>query len=150
MPTTTHSAFAPAAHRHLDDAEYLHKAKRWANADHLTGFAAECGLKAILISYLGGKLTEKGLPTHDDIPSGSKSYGHIDRLWDQLGATVAGRNAAQYSALISAPNPFSAWKVDERYSDGAHIDETRVTQHLAQAKRILSLHEQAQINGALL
>ncbi|WP_152547035.1 hypothetical protein [Amycolatopsis orientalis] len=150
MSTTTYSAFAPAAHRHLDDAEYLHEAKRWANADHLTGFAAECGLKAILISYLGGKLTTGGKPTHDNIPSGSRSYGHIDRLWDQLGATVTGRNGAQFSALIAAPNPFSSWKVDERYSDGTHIDETRVTAHLTHARRILSLHEQARINGAII
>jgi hypothetical protein len=47
VPTTAPSDFA-AARRHFDDAQLLHGAQRFANADHLAGVAAECGLKAIL------------------------------------------------------------------------------------------------------
>ena len=40
--------FLDAHQRHWDDAEHLLQAQRWANADHLYGFAAECGLKAVV------------------------------------------------------------------------------------------------------
>ena len=44
----THSAdFSNAHNRHWQDAELLFCDRRWANADHLYGFSAECGLKAV-------------------------------------------------------------------------------------------------------
>lgn len=42
-----HPADFPDAHaRHWQDAERLAQAGRWANADQLYGYSAECGLKA--------------------------------------------------------------------------------------------------------
>ncbi len=35
------------------DAQALMAAKRWAGAYHLVGYAAECGLKACILSHLG-------------------------------------------------------------------------------------------------
>ena len=40
--------FADAHRRHWEDAELLHDHGRWANADQLYGFSAECGLKAVM------------------------------------------------------------------------------------------------------
>jgi len=39
--------FLDAHERHWEDAELLFGNRRWANADHLYGLAAECGLKAL-------------------------------------------------------------------------------------------------------
>jgi hypothetical protein len=41
--------FPASARRHLADAKLLEANGRLANAGHLYGFAAECGLKALLI-----------------------------------------------------------------------------------------------------
>ena len=46
------SDFTDAHCRHWDDAELLFKLQRWANADQLYGFSAECGLKAVM-TFLG-------------------------------------------------------------------------------------------------
>lgn len=43
------SDFFNAHQRHWKDAELLYKEKRWANADHLYGLSAECGLKAVMV-----------------------------------------------------------------------------------------------------
>lgn len=43
--------FHDAHERHWDDAERLFEAQRWANADHLYGVAAECGLKWLMVHF---------------------------------------------------------------------------------------------------
>ncbi len=43
--------FLDVHHRHWDDAERLFAAQRWANADHLYGMAAECGLKRLMRAF---------------------------------------------------------------------------------------------------
>jgi hypothetical protein len=142
------SNFAVAGQRHLQDAQMLHQQQRWANTDHLSGVAAECGLKAILLEFLGGRLNNSGKPTHPTKPP-KHHYGHINVMWSELAATSHGRGGAQFAALISEACPFSNWDVGERYSDGTHIDETRAGEHLSAAQRILSLHQQARIDGVL-
>jgi hypothetical protein len=148
VPTTVPSNFAAAGQRHLKDAQTLHQQQRWANADHLSGIAAECGLKAILLQFLGGVPNPRGMPTHPTMPP-RHHYGHINSMWSELAATSHGRGGAQFAALISVPCPFTNWDVSERYSDGTHIDEQRAGQHLSEAQKILALHEQAKINGVL-
>ncbi len=148
MSTTVPSNFAAAGRRHLQDAQALHQQRRWANADHLSGIAAECGLKAILLDFLGGTRNPRGLPTHPSKPS-RHHYGHINVMWSELAATSHGRGGAQFASLISAPCPFTGWDVGERYSDGLHINEQRAGGHLSEARKILALHQQAQTNGAL-
>ena len=52
----------PAAHRrHCKDVEPLFAHNRRANADHLYGFSAECGLKAVM-KGLGMKVGAIGRP----------------------------------------------------------------------------------------
>jgi hypothetical protein len=98
-PTTQYVQFAEAARRHLADALLLHDRKRFANADHLAGVAAECGLKAILMDHLGGVLNGKGKPSHPANPA--HKYGHLPSLWSDLATTAHGRAAAQFATLIS-------------------------------------------------
>ena len=43
--------FSGAGRRHYKDAELLKSDNRIPNAGHLFGFAAECGIKALLVSH---------------------------------------------------------------------------------------------------
>lgn len=43
--------FLDAHQRHWQDAKLLFQAQRWANADHLFGMAAECGLKRLMQAF---------------------------------------------------------------------------------------------------
>jgi hypothetical protein len=119
-----------------------------ASADHLAGLAAECGLKAILIDHQGGTLNDKGKPTHPSLASG-KSYGHAGQLCGELAATAHGRSAAHFTALISEPNPFRDWNINDRYTDGTRITRQAVVDHLAAARLVLDLYSQALTDGML-
>lgn len=66
--------FHSAAHRHWNDAEFLHCDSRLGNAYQLYGLAAECALKAVM-QGLGMQLGDKGRPQEP----GHKV--HIDKLW---------------------------------------------------------------------
>ena len=58
--------FSDAHRRHWEDAELLHAYSRWANADQLYGFSAECGLKAVmqvLGMHVDGHRTTQGAGT---------------------------------------------------------------------------------------
>nr|VFK54807.1 MAG: hypothetical protein BECKTUN1418F_GA0071002_105616 [Candidatus Kentron sp. TUN]VFK55380.1 MAG: hypothetical protein BECKTUN1418D_GA0071000_103118 [Candidatus Kentron sp. TUN]VFK60455.1 MAG: hypothetical protein BECKTUN1418E_GA0071001_105815 [Candidatus Kentron sp. TUN] len=43
--------FFDAHNRHWQDWEQLFASERWANADHLYGMAAECGLKCLMQAF---------------------------------------------------------------------------------------------------
>ena len=51
--------FLDAHLRHWTDAELLYAAQRWANADHLYGISAECGLKGLTETFKNGPLAGK-------------------------------------------------------------------------------------------
>jgi hypothetical protein len=120
---------------------------RWANADHLAGIAAECALKAILLGYLGATLNSSNLPMH---PQASKSLSHVDRLWNQLPQMISGRSIGPaFTSLIVGTNPFAAWAVDDRYSDGNAITEGSARSHVLKAQAILGILEQAMLTGAV-
>jgi hypothetical protein len=68
--------FFNAYQRHYKDAESLYTASRWANADHLYGFSAECGLKCIMQNF-GMRLD----PITETPPK--KDKVHIDQVWDR-------------------------------------------------------------------
>lgn len=59
--------FLDAHDRHWNDAEYLFAALRWANADHLYGLSAECGLKRLMIAF-GMPVTTSGNPQRRQAP----------------------------------------------------------------------------------
>ena len=61
-PMTYPADFTGAHRRHWQDAELLFAEHRWANADQLYGFSAECGLKAVLKK--DGELIEGKYKTH--------------------------------------------------------------------------------------
>ncbi len=40
--------YTSAAHRHLRDVGVLHRQERWDNVGYLSGYVAECGVKAVI------------------------------------------------------------------------------------------------------
>ena len=66
--------FTEAHRRHWKDAKLLYAHRRWGNADHLFGFSAECGLKAVM-TRLGMPLGFPVVPASRDTESTSKTYG---------------------------------------------------------------------------
>lgn len=57
--------FLDAHERHLIDAKQLYNAARIANADHLYGLSAECGLKQLMYCF-GMSLDASGCPSKRD------------------------------------------------------------------------------------
>ncbi|MDR3553905.1 MAG: hypothetical protein P4L55_04045 [Syntrophobacteraceae bacterium] len=58
--------FCDAAYRHFNDAKRLFDNDRMANADHLTGIAAECALKAVMVGLgmnLGAGMSPNNVST---------------------------------------------------------------------------------------
>ena len=116
------SDFPDAHQRHWEDGERLYQAQRWANADHLYGLSAECGLKAVMAG-LGMPTDSMGNPTE------SQYRVHVNVLWDVFLTFLEGR-MARYIGLVPHTNPFRDWRVEQRYAHQKHV-----TREIAQAHR---------------
>ena len=117
--------YRDAAERHFEDAEYLksdNTANRAPNADHLYGFSAECSLKAVMTA-LGMERTNAGAPRD----SGLKV--HMPEQWAAFQSFASGRLAARYLNVLDQSNPFSDWKVDQRYFHRQTISSTVMSRH---------------------
>ena len=133
--------FADAEARHWEDAELLLGQSRWANADHLYGLAAECGLKAVLSAL--------GPPPEQDSGAPKDHKVHVDKLWPKFILTAAGSPRAGYAALLPSPSPFCAWSVHHRYEPQARFSEAAVRGFRAGALAVRALMAQARLDGVL-
>lgn len=132
-------SYTEAAKRHATDAKLLDEASRFANANHLLGFAAECALKAVLRALYPTLFEAEGDPI-------KKHKVHINTLWPQLATIISGRSE-DYLALPET-NPFGLWSVHARYA--ADADGPRAEIHEAQkrgAEACLELLAAARENG---
>ena len=134
--------FLDAHQRHWDDAERLFNAQRWANADHLYGLAAECGLKRLMLAF--------GMPfdANKDEPANRNDRVHANHIWARLESYRNGY-AQSTEYLLPTKNPFDDWHVSDRYAHQASFDETRAQAHLAGATIVYDLIKQAQREGLL-
>ena len=140
-------AFGLAARRHLRDAQHLLVDGRFPNAEHLAGFAAECAIKALLIGFYGLPSPTKGAPK-----LGKQAFSHLPGLWADAAIFVNGRTAlagTRASVLLASTNPFTAWSVDGRYEDGNAVTHSTANRFWGEARRLVALLEQAELNGAL-
>jgi len=136
------SAYGSAATRMWTDAETLYASTRLGTADHLYGLAAECCLKAILHAV--------GIIPADAPSKPQKPFGvHIDRLWGEYNAALAGPHSATYA--VAQLNPFNVgpWKADDRYLHDSKFSATRVSAHQNGAKQAWVMFEQAVLNGTI-
>lgn len=118
-----------AATRHFRDGSLLEENGRLANADQLFGFAAECGIKSVLVQ----------LPGH--AAEGSLSPGlrqHVNDLWDHAAVnSIHRRYRGLLVVLKRLPNPFSDWSPDQRYGPDDAVSEGALELHRRAAVRVL-------------
>ena len=102
--------FADAHRRHWEDAELLFEHERWANADHLYGLSAECGLKAIMLS-LGMDVGAGGMPLEP------RNRKHMPTLWSAFENFARDRDGGRYLASLSDDGSFDKWSIHDRYAN---------------------------------
>jgi hypothetical protein len=130
MPFPAH--FVDAHHRYWDDARLLFDRERWANADQLYGFSAECGLKAVM-QALGMRVDEAGKPRERE------HQEHVPRIWLVFKNFVAGRDGAQYARLLPEGEPFADWSHHDRYAHRRHFNRENVERHREAAGAIRAM-----------
>ncbi len=123
------SDFLDAHHRHWEDAEFLHGDSRWANADHLYGMAAECGLKR-LMQVFGMPIDAMGRPSNKD------DRRHVTDIWTRYETYRSGHGQAGYSL---PNNPFVDWDVSQRYARRSEFDQARMDAHRQGAQIVRNL-----------
>lgn len=132
--------FLDAHERHLDDADFLFDARRWANADHLYGLSAECGLKRLMEAF-GMPLDTTGSPQ-------KKDREHIDALEPRYRSYQA---AAQHGAkyVYGGGAAFSGWSISQRYAPQSGFNQATVAPRAKAARDIGSMLKQARVEGLL-
>jgi len=134
--------FLDALERHWVDAEQLLKTSRWANADHLYGIAAECGLKQLMRAL--------GMPydTDRDRPDKQEDRVHANGIWDRFESYRSG-HAQGVGYALPPNNPFANWDVADRYAHQANFDQARAQGHRSGAQLVRNLIAKAQREGLL-
>lgn len=126
----------------MDDAETLYMSERWANADHLYGVAAECGLKRLMLAF--------GMPWDQvkDRPSAFDDKKHVNDIWLRYDSYRSGYlQGAAYPLL--AINPFADWDVNQRYASRSEFDQARVERHRNGAEAVQALIDKARRDGLI-
>lgn len=134
--------FLDAHDRHWDDAERLLQAQRWANADHLYGMAAECGLKRMMLAF--------GMPydATRDRPADQQNRVHAKGVWERFESYRSGH--VQGTGYVLPPNnPYHDWDVSDRYAHQSNFDQARAQGHQVGAQVVRSLIDKAQNEGLL-
>lgn len=132
--------YLDAHERHWDDAESLFKTQRWANADHLYGMAAECGLKRLMLAF--------GMPydTAKDRPDKGDDRVHANGIWARFESYRCGHHQGAGYALTTR-NPFDDWDVAQRYAHQSNFDQARAQAHQGGASAVRELIKKAKKDG---
>lgn len=134
--------FLDAHERHWDDAQRLLQAQRWANADHLYGMAAECGLKRLMLAFGMNVNPMTGSPVD------SKDWKHANNIWARFESYRSG-HAQGTGYALSPGNPFTHWDVSDRYAHQSNFDQARVQGHQMGAQAMRNLIAMARREGLL-
>jgi hypothetical protein len=134
--------FYDAHNRHWGDAERLFNANRWANADHLYGFAAECGLKCLMLAF------GMSYDMAKDRPSDKSDRVHVDGVWARYESYRAGHHRGATYGLPTS-NPFDNWNASQRYAKQSDFDMTRANSHRTGADQVRKLLLNATLEGLI-
>ena len=137
--------FLDAHRRHWDDAELLFGRSRWANADQMYGFSAECGLKAVMRG-LGMQVDVHGTPVDQ------QHRQHVQVLWPIFLTFATGRGGAHwvpYLRQVPTQNPFANWSHHDRYAHRAAFASNSVAPHQAAARTVMNMVQSAAQAGLL-
>lgn len=138
-PNAPHPAdFTDAHRRHWEDAERLFNAGRWANADHLYGVSAECGLKVIMLK-LGMEVNDRGAPRY------KKHRQHMPELWSAFEDFAQNRDGGAYLASLPDDEPFDDWSIHNRYANQDHFESANVAPHRNAARQIGDVVQRAEL-----
>lgn len=139
---TMNADFHDAHLRHWEDAEHLFAKERWANADHLYGLAAECGLKRLMLAF--GMSLDSG----KNKPADKKDQVHADKVWVRYESYRSGHcNGAGFA--LTASNPFDNWDINQRYFHQKLFDRNIATRHKSGAEEVRKLLRQAVVKGVI-
>ncbi|KXW57997.1 hypothetical protein [Ferrovum myxofaciens] len=134
--------FLDAHERHWNDAEKLFSAGRYANADHLYGMAAECGLKRLMMRF--GMMVDSGTGS----PTDRGDRIHANNIWARFESYRSGKvEGVDYG--LPTLNPFNNWDVGDRYAHQSNFNHAGVQIHQAGAAAICELIKKAQREGLL-
>jgi hypothetical protein len=134
--------FDDAHDRHWRDAERLRGDNRLANADHLYGISAECGLKALMQSF--------GMSVRNGEPDNRNDRKHIDQLvgrYDAYRSSSVYPNAVNYTLIDTSA--FDDWRASQRYAVESAFTVTRVNAHAIAARDVRTLVSTAKLEGLL-
>lgn len=134
--------FLDAHERHWEDAQHLLQAQRWANADHLYGVAAECGLKRLMLAFGMNVNPMTGSPVD------SKDWKHANDIWTRFESYRSG-HAQGTGYALSSGNPFTHWDVSDRYAHQSNFNQVRAQAHQMGAQAVRYLIAKAQREGLL-
>lgn len=148
-------AYEHAARRHLRDADTLFNQGRLANAGQLYGFAAECGLKAMLLACGVAPGADGGVP--DDHPANPGKRHPLRQHMPSLTGRISinghlipdGPRATKYMATMPSLGHFHDWSVDHRYWREAAMPLTSVTSWRSAAQEVSTMLDQAIQDGVL-
>jgi hypothetical protein len=138
MQTDYHDAH----NRHWHDAEQLFQAERWANADHLYGLAAECGLKRLMICF------DMPFDSNRMMPQDRQDQQHADGIWARYETYREGHQQGVNYGLPPG-NPFHDWHVSQRYANQADFNQAHAESHRTGAELVCNLIKQAQQDGLI-
>ena len=134
MPTPHPPDFMDAHLRFWEDAELLFENERWASADQMYGFSAECGLKA-MIEGLGESIDDRYRKHVQDLWPKFMSFSHSHSL------------GALCLSFLPEGQPFSDWSHHDRYANRNHANEERATSHRLAARAIVAMVEARLLQG---
>jgi hypothetical protein len=134
--------FLDAHNRHWNDAWRLFRAQRWANADHLYGMAAECGLKRLMLAF------GMRFDADKDCPSDHRDRVHANGIWVRFESYRSGHTQGT-GYVLPDTNPFDDWDVSDRYAHQSSFDRARVQAHRTGATMICELIRKAQREGLI-
>lgn len=128
--------------RHFRDAEFLYNGARIPNAGQLYGISAECGLKALLVSF--GLQTD----TNGDLLKGDKYTKHIEGICNNVAFFSTDRAFQSYISLMPSLGGFRDWTVNHRYYSDVSIPAS-TSQWRKAATEVRTMIQTAFINGIL-
>jgi hypothetical protein len=150
MPTLIN--FHQSAKRHFYDADLLlmHH-ERSANAGQLYGFAAECGIKSLLI-WQGYPSEPTGdLKKRKSNEKGNQNFRkHIHELVQNIHSLetfLDGRSGARYRVMLPSLHTFSDWHTDQRYYADSALPKSTPNWRQS-AEEIMRMLDQALLDGA--
>jgi hypothetical protein len=135
--------FSGASRRHYRDAELLMDNSRVPNAGQLLGFAAECGIKALLIAH--------GLKTDSrtgDIEEKGPYRTHINALINNAQTFRDSRRYSQYFGMLPNLRAFKDWDTKHRYWNKSSIPSSHTDWQKA-AKEVMEMLDQAKLDRVI-